>query len=255
MKNLLAQKFFISVIIIEALLSILFFIILTLNSALLNSFTDYAVAVCAFLPVAAGFSLTKRYSFNSLFGKCFSFLTAGLALWFLGEALWPIYTQILNIESPFPSLMDFLWMIGYVFIGIGVYWIFMIFKPKLILKRTTLFLIVFLTLIAVLTIAFLTPIIYGGGLALELLIYGYYLAADIVILSLLVTVYKVFKGGEIARPWLILIVGLIVTFLADVFFNLAINTDSEFYLSLGDLIYINGYSLIALGLIKNLIEL
>lgn len=82
------------------------------------------------------------------------FLTVGLTLWFLGEALWPIYTTILNL-TPFPSLMDFLWMIGYIFIEVGVYWIFTIFKPKLILKRATLFLIVFLTLIAVLTIVYM----------------------------------------------------------------------------------------------------
>ncbi|MBS7655589.1 hypothetical protein KEJ50_03715 [Candidatus Bathyarchaeota archaeon] len=256
MQRLFTQKFFISIITIEALFSILFFIILALNKSLISLFTDYAVAICAFLPVAAGLLLVKKHNvFNSLFGKCFFFLTAGLTLWFLGEALWPIYTRILNIEPSSPSLMDFLWMIGYIFIGVGVYWVFTIFKPKLILKRAALLLIVFLTLIAVLTIVYLTPIIYKGSSALEQFIYGYYLAMDIIILSLLTTVHMVFKGGKVSKPWLILIAGLTVTFLADIFFNLAISVNSELYLSIGDLIYINGYSLIGLGLTKHLIEL
>ncbi|MEM3754407.1 MAG: hypothetical protein QXE19_01795 [Candidatus Bathyarchaeia archaeon] len=46
-----------------------------------------------------------------------------------GEVLWPIYTRVLNIEMPSFSLMDFLWMCGYIFIGIGVYIIFTIFEP------------------------------------------------------------------------------------------------------------------------------
>lgn len=255
MKNLIA-KFFISIIIIEALFSTLFFITLILNKSLLDFFTDYAVPICAFLPVVAGLLLVKKHNaFNSLFGKCFSFLTAGLTLWFLGEALWPIYTRILAIEVPFPSLMDLLWMIGYIFIGVGIYWIFTFFKPTLILKRATLILIIFLALITVLTIAYLTPIIYEGCSILERFIYGYYLAMDIIILSLLTTIYMVFKGGKVSKPWLILIAGLTVTFLADIFFNLATSVNSEFYLTIGDLIYINGYSLIGLGLTKHLMEL
>ncbi|MBS7658479.1 MAG: hypothetical protein QXL69_03915 [Candidatus Bathyarchaeia archaeon] len=255
MKYLFARKLYLSIIIIDAIFSILFFLLLRLNMCLVELFTDYAVPVSAFLPVITGFSLIKKYnSFNSLFGKCFSFLTTGLTLWFLGEVLWPIYTRILNIEMPSPSLMDFLWMSGYIFIGVGVYWIFTIFKPKLILKRTTLLLIVFLTLIAVLTIIYLTPIIYKGSLVLEQFIYGYYLVMDISILSFLTIVHRVFKGGEISKPWLILIAGLTVTFLADIFFNLATSINSKLYLSIGDLIYINGYSLIGLGLTKHLIE-
>ncbi|MEM3754406.1 MAG: hypothetical protein QXE19_01790 [Candidatus Bathyarchaeia archaeon] len=115
--------------------------------------------------------------------------------------------------------------------------------------------IVFSTLIIVLIIAFLTPIIYKESSALEQFVYGYYLVADIVILSLLITGYMIFKGGKVSKSWLILILGLVVTFLADILFNLANSIDSEFYLNLGDLAYINGYCLITLGLIKHLIEL
>jgi len=251
------QKLFFRVIIaVEALFSLISLIMLALNISLIDLFTDYAVAICAFLAAVAGLLLIKKYgSFDSLFGKCFSFLTVGLILWFLGEALWPFYTRVLNIEMPFPSLMDYLWMGGYIFIGVGVYIIFRIFKPNLILKRTARFLITFLTLIVVLTVIFLTPIIYKEASILEQAIYCYYLTADIVILSILIVVYRVFKGGEVSKAWLILILGITITFLADIFYNLATSVDSEFYLSLGNLIYINGYSLIALGLVEHSIKL
>ncbi len=251
------QKLFFKIIVaVEALFSLISLIMIASNSSLIGLFTDYAVPICAFFTVIAGFMLIKKYgSFGSLFGKCFSFLTIGLTLWFLGEALWPVYTRVLNIEEPFPSLMDYLWMSGYIFIGVGVYIIFRIFKLNLILKRITRFLIIFLTLIGVLAIIFLTPIIYKGASILEQVIYCYYLAADIVILSILIAVHRVFKGGEVSKAWLILILGITVTFLADIFYNLATSINSEFYLSLGDLIYINGYSLIALGLIEHSIKL
>ena len=249
------KMFFMIVAIIEAIFSTIALIMLTLNSPFLDLFTDYAVPICAFFSVAAGFLLIKKYGiFNSLFGKCFFFLTVGLTLWFLGELLWPIYSRVLNVEMPFPSLMDFLWVGGYIFIGIGIYIIFTIFKPNLILKRLTQFLIIFLTLMAILAIIFLTPIIYKASF-LEQVIYCYYLTADIIILSLLMVVYRIFKEGEISKAWLILVLGITVIFLADIFFNLATSINSEFYLGLGDLIYINGYSLTALGLIKHLMKL
>jgi hypothetical protein len=250
------QKLFFAIIAIaEVLLSITFLFMLAFNSSLIE-FTDYAVAICAFFSAAAGFLLIKKYgTFNSLFGKCFSFLTTGLTLWFLGESLWSVYTRILNLDMPFPSLMDYLWMSGYVFIGIGVYTIFTIFKPNLMLKRSTYFSIIFSTLIVVIAIVFLTPVIYKEATLLEKIIYCYYLTADIIILSLIIVVYRVFKGGKVSKAWLILVSGITVIFLADIFFNLATSINSEFYLRLGDLIYINGYSLIALGLIKHSMEL
>ncbi|MEM3506935.1 MAG: hypothetical protein QXT31_04730, partial [Candidatus Bathyarchaeia archaeon] len=64
------KKFFLSVIVIELLFSIVFFIFLAFNSYLLGLFTDYAVAICAFLPVISGFLLIKKYTFNSIYGKC-----------------------------------------------------------------------------------------------------------------------------------------------------------------------------------------
>ncbi len=249
------KMFFMIVAIIEAVFSAIVLIMLILNSPFLGLFTDYAIPICAFFSVAAGFLLIKKYGiFNSLFGKCFSFLTTGLTLWCLGELLWPIYSRVLNVEMLFPSLMDFLWMGGYIFIGIGVYIIFTIFKPNLILKHLTQFLIIFLTLMVILAIIFLTPIIYKASF-LEQVIYCYYLTADIIILSLLIVVYRIFKEGEISKAWLILVLGIMVIFLADIFFNLATSIKSEFYLSLGDLIYINGYSLTALGLIKHSMKL
>ncbi|MEM2902549.1 MAG: hypothetical protein QXO32_07475 [Candidatus Bathyarchaeia archaeon] len=233
--------------------SFLYLILAVARPSLLDTYTDYSVAALAFLPVVTGFYLVDRYGSRSIFGKCFAYLTSGATLWFLGELLWPVYTRILNVETPFPSLSDLFWMSGYVFMGLGTYTILKRFNPTYALKRRTILSISLLTAaLSVITFT-LASKIYKAPL-IDLIIYNYYLIADIVILGLLTMIYSIFRGGKISKAWLILVTGITTTFLADIFFNLATSTDSETYLLFSDLIYMNGYSLIALGFTTHAIE-
>lgn len=227
--------------------SILFFAIALLDEALLDAFTDYSVAILSFLPALSGSLLARRYGLDSPFGRCFALLAAGSALWFLGESLWPIHTRLLGIEVPFPSIMDGLWMIGYIFIGLGIYAIIGIFGPAQALGRGAL--IQTLCAVAAISaiIAILAPSVYEAGSALELLIYDYYLMADVSILGLISIVYRIFRGGGLARSWLIMAIGFAAITSADILFNLAMSLGARGPLLLSDLIYMNGYSLIALG--------
>ena len=244
---------FYGVVAVMVVSSILYFTILLAKPSILDTFTDFSVAVLSFLPVISGFHLVNRYSLDSPFGKCFAFLTAGSSLWFLGEALWPVYTRILKVNMPFPSLSDLFWMSGYIFMGLGAYIIFTIFNPIYVLKRRIILLTLLLIAVSSVVTLILTPKIYKAP-PLNLVIYNYYLIADIVVLGLLSTVYRVFRGGKISKAWLILTYGITIILLADLFFNLATSIESETYLLFSDLIYMNGYSLLALGFIAHAIE-
>jgi hypothetical protein len=54
---------------------------------------------------------TKSEEYFSIIWLCFSI---GLGLWFLGETTWAIFTLILGVEIPFPSIADIFWLIGYI---------------------------------------------------------------------------------------------------------------------------------------------
>jgi len=234
---------------------LLFFVIAVLKPNQLSSYTDYSVPALSFLPVISGFLLIKRYSFSSVFGRCFSFLTAASALWFLGEALWTVQAKLLGVELPFPSLSDLFWMCGYIFIGLGVYAMFKLFNPISAMDRRKLVLTLSLTAAAAAATLILTPLIYEGAPLIELIIYTWYLVMDVIFLGLLTVIFQTFMGGRVSRAWLIMISGLAAIFLADILFNLATYMDSEIHLLSGDLIYMIGYSLIALGFIEHGIEL
>lgn len=238
---------------VMAVSSFLFLIIAVTKPSLLDTYTDYSVAILSFLPVITGFHLVDRYGSRSVFGKCFAYLTSGSTLWFLGELLWPIYTKILKVEMPFPSLSDIFRMSGYIFMGLGTYTILTRFNPTYALKRRTVFLTSLLTAAVSLITLILASKIYKAPL-LNLIIYNYYLISDIVILSLLSIIYSIFRGGRISKAWLILVAGITTIFLADIFFNLATSIDSETYILFSDLIYMNGYSLTALGFTAHAIE-
>ncbi|MEM2082437.1 MAG: hypothetical protein QXU06_03550 [Candidatus Bathyarchaeia archaeon] len=234
--------------------SLLFFIIALSDPPLLDAFTDYSVAILSFLPVASGSILTRRYGPDSIFGRCFALLTAGLALWFLGEALWPIHTRVLGIEMPSPSIMDVLWMAGYIFIGLGIYSMLKMFWPASGPRRRAVIIASCFVAVASAIVLILAPQIYEAS-PLELFIYEYYLISDAILLGLLSILYRTFKGGRVSRAWLILAVGLTAISLADAFFNLATSLGSGAHLLFSDLIYMNGYSLIALGFVEHAKEL
>ena len=46
-------------------------------------------------------------------GKAYTFLGVGLALFLIAEIIWSYYEIALEIENPFPSIADALWLIGY----------------------------------------------------------------------------------------------------------------------------------------------
>lgn len=65
--------------------------------------------------VSAGLAL-KRYwgRPEDKFSRIWLAFTLGMIFWFLGELGWAIYTLALNVETPYPSIADAAWLIGYI---------------------------------------------------------------------------------------------------------------------------------------------
>jgi hypothetical protein len=77
--------------------------------------------------IAAGFSVLVIYKqkTDGLMGKAYTFLGVGLVLFLIAEIIWSYYEIGLEIENPFPSIADVLWLMGY---GPLFYFVFKMYR-------------------------------------------------------------------------------------------------------------------------------
>jgi hypothetical protein len=77
--------------------------------------------------IAAGLSVLVicKQKTDGLIGIAYTFLGAGLLLFLVAEIIWSYYEIVLEIESPFPSIADALWLIGY---GPLFYFVFKMYR-------------------------------------------------------------------------------------------------------------------------------
>jgi hypothetical protein len=57
--------------------------------------------------------IVGRQGMGGLFGKSYLALALGFGLWLAAETTWGYYELVLQIENPFPSPADILWLAGY----------------------------------------------------------------------------------------------------------------------------------------------
>lgn len=63
--------------------------------------------------VAVSLVVIAKQKTGGLFGRTYAALAIGLALWLAAESAWGYYEVVQQIERPFPSIADALWIIGY----------------------------------------------------------------------------------------------------------------------------------------------
>ena len=93
---------------------------------------DKKVIICDIIEplagtIAVGLSVLVIYrqKTDGLMGKAYTFLGVGLALFLIAEIIWSYYEIALEIENPFPSIADALWLIGY---GPLLYFVFKMYR-------------------------------------------------------------------------------------------------------------------------------
>jgi hypothetical protein len=83
--------------------------------------SDFSRIITIGSAVAMSFIVIARQKIDGLFGRTYLALAIMLALWFAAESTWAYYELGLQIERPFPSIADALWLAGY---GAFIYHIF-----------------------------------------------------------------------------------------------------------------------------------
>jgi len=173
----------------------------------------------ALISAIFGFDVARRYGFRSFFGAIFFLLALGLLIWCIGEIMWAIYVLVLGIEVPFPSLADVFYITGYGSFFIG-FFIFMkvfghVFSERAIKVPS---IISGLVILAITSFTVVPEALIHSGNIVEAALAVAYPMHDAVLIALAVIALMVFWGGKLARGWLYLLIGFMLTGLVDIFY-------------------------------------
>lgn len=175
------------------------------------------------LPVVIGFKSLGQYSSKD---KGFSNLLSiilGFLLMSVGEIIWIYFELILDID-PFPSLADLFYVSHYIFIFYGVYRELksLSFSLKNLPKTTiSMFIALSGTLMVIVGYFGIIKAYHPEvGIVENIFAIGYGVGDLILLITLLLLslLLQEFAGGKIVRPWIYLILSILVSISADILF-------------------------------------
>ena len=212
------------------LASILLGAILALIYFFQNQYSDFMYLFSnAFPPLIAGvavasssFALRKYWGKpEDKFSKIWLGFTLGMIFWFLGELGWAVYTLMLNVKIPYPSIADIAWLIGYIPMMAAFHWYVRTFQFTTS-KRLYKIGAVIIGLICLGHFAyFLTPVFAEMAetevttLAVDIA----YPALDLVLLGYALLALLIFFRGKIAVAWSLISAALLMDVAAYMLFT------------------------------------
>jgi hypothetical protein len=174
-------------------------------------------------------------------------LMLGVVLWFLSEVAWALYPLILRMSTPFPSIADAFGLIGYVPILIGLLLQAWPFGENFRTRRMLSAILVTLGA-GLLALILLTREVPFGTLGLPALIVDHaYPVLDFLTLAIAVPVLLILLSGTFWRPFLFLVLGLVLALSAHMLSAWATSNGSYYPGHPLELLFDWGYLSAALG--------
>ncbi|MDD1777412.1 MAG: hypothetical protein LUQ65_04525 [Candidatus Helarchaeota archaeon] len=170
-----------------------------------------AAASVVFLLVANQFKW-----FNTKTGQITTLIAVGLILWVIAEILFPFQAV------SFPTIADIFYIAGYIPFAVGLFLYIRTVKMKFKPLTFWIWVGISVALFVVVLIYEFIPFIEYGIIYPEESIWSWtvvYPAEDIVILVLVFVLVLKFRSGEIAKPWIILVIGFIFNAAGDIWFS------------------------------------
>jgi len=164
-----------------------------------------AVSVFAFVT-------SRRYSGTIVYSKAYVMLGIAFLLMFFAEFTYFVYEQFLDLD-PYPSIADVFFFVFYPMILAYLIINLKFFAPQI--SKSGYAVIFGTPVVATLTYVYLTFSDFGSFD----FYYGIiFVAAASVTLGLSFHTAKIFKGGLIGTAWLILLIGIIINVIGDVWY-------------------------------------
>jgi len=203
----------------------------------------------AFPPVIAGAAVTVsglslgRYwrKAKGRFPVIWLYFTAGLLLWFLGEAIWAGYTLILSVELPYPSAADVFWIAGYIPFFIALFLYVKLFGSVLS-KKTLAFSMAATVILTVLVVAaLLIPVLNVEEDLVTLVMDFAYPLLDLLLFSIAHLGLLIFWRGKLGKSWLLINTAIVMDTCADILFSYTTAQGTYYCGHMLELLYHFGY--------------
>jgi len=200
------------------------------------------------------------------FGRALAFIGLGLIAWGLGLLVWAYYNFFSNVEIPYPSLADILFVFIYPGLGIGVWYLLKIYRPLITTRLIAESILIVLVAIAITVAingenlkAFQAPYDPGDpeteGLSLMQKFFTFfYPLGDIAILSGALIILRV-GGGKIQRGVLLLIAGMVLMTIADYLFTYRTIQETYWNGDIADAFYTLAAFMMSFGIITSIKDL
>jgi hypothetical protein len=188
----------------------------------------------------------RFYGFKSFEGKVWLFFTIGIFLWLVGEWIF-FYYDVFTGEAPFPSIADYVYVAGYVPLILAFLQKARYAKIELEFKRTSIIIIILLSIFLFTTIFIAMPILQDPDVPtvdkVAGLLYPY---LDLILLTLALFI-AVYWGFSVAKGWFFISAGMILITTADITY--AYLFSKNIYTGPVDLLFTFCYLSFALGAI------
>jgi hypothetical protein len=197
-----------------------------------------------------GIIVALRYAGAKVFQKAHFTLAIGYFGIFLGEITYLIYENFYPDLDPYPSIADIFFFIQYPMILIHLFLNIRFFSPKLSIKSKIWIIGFPLSILAIFTILSQTQ---EEDIFLN---FNYWYGAIFIYFSSLTLCVGVigvllFKGGVIAKAWILLVIGILFNTIGDVwYYNLEL-FDTFSLIHPVNLFWYAGYLLVIYALIKH----
>jgi hypothetical protein len=167
--------------------------------------------------------------------------TVGMTLWFLGELSWAIYTFLLNVEIPYPSIADIFWLGGYIPLLIALFVYSRLFVSVLSNRKKALIAAIIIILGVLVSAALIIPIMGVEENLATLIIDLAYPLLDIALLSMALVGLAIFQKGGLGKSWLWIILGIMLNVAGDMIFSYTTAQGTYYNGHLSELLFIYGY--------------
>lgn len=216
------------------------------------------IAGVAFALTATGLAwqLWKNSAKEEVSRQIWGLLALGLLLWSIGEFLWAFYELVLKKPSPYPSLADVSWVLGYIPLFVALYLRFRSYKLSPEMSRWVGLLFSYAIILATAYWTVLKPIIEYTEFekSVEKFLGVLYPVGDLTIVLGALLIISVLRGGTLSTSWTLIAIGMLVISASDLLFTYA-DWNELYYPDqtvnpislLVDLPYVASYLIMALG--------
>jgi TRAP-type C4-dicarboxylate transport system permease small subunit len=223
-------------------------------------FSNWTINVTAAIALALAVITVYRQKLDGLYGKTYASLAIGLGLWFIAEIIWTYFELGLQINTPYPSIADLFWLVGYGFFAYHLYRIYN-FMSKETIKPTAIILVSVAIAIALGYLVNLTTTVSDISYSQKqqaddivlLLISAAYPILDGVLLVPAVLVLWTIRSGQLSYThWMLLSLSMLLFAVADSGFGYVAVLDIDMVQKEGwvwDIFYNAGYLSIAAALL------